>query len=98
MCGPGAAGGPSAGAAARAGANGSEETAMLPAQKNDTPHRADDPRETSAALDHSLVEHLPINIFRKDREGRFTFVNPRCAEAFGLPAARILGKTYFDLF
>ena len=28
--------------------------------------------EDSEALYHYLVEHLPMSVFRKDREGRFT--------------------------
>jgi PAS domain S-box-containing protein len=34
----------------------------------------------SEALYHSLVETLPVNLFRKDSEGRFTFVNRRFCE------------------
>src|SRR5690606_5340034 len=33
--------------------------------------------EDSEALYHSLVESLPLNIFRKDLEGHFTFANRR---------------------
>jgi PAS domain S-box-containing protein len=52
----------------------------------------------SEALYHSLVEHLPQNIFRKDVEGRFTFGNRRFCAALGRPLGEILGKTDFDFF
>jgi two-component system, sensor histidine kinase and response regulator len=52
----------------------------------------------SEALYHSLVEGLPLNIFRKDREGRFTFGNRRFCETIRRPLAGIIGKTDFDFF
>ena len=52
----------------------------------------------SEALYHSLVETLPVCLFRKDRQGRFAFANqPFCAEVrHGL--ADIVGKTDRDLY
>jgi PAS domain S-box-containing protein len=47
---------------------------------------------------HSLVETLPQNILRKDRDGRFTFVNRRFCETVGRPFEEIVGRTDFDLF
>ncbi len=52
----------------------------------------------SEALYHSLVETLPQHIFRKDREGRFTFANQRFCQALGRRLEEILGKTDFDFF
>jgi phosphoserine phosphatase RsbU/P len=52
----------------------------------------------SEALYHSLVETLPQNIFRKDLQMRFTFVNQRFCQTLGRTAADILGKTDFDFF
>jgi PAS domain S-box-containing protein len=52
----------------------------------------------SEALYHSLVETLPVCLFRKDRQGRFVFANqPFCAE-LKRPLADILGKTDLDLY
>jgi two-component system sensor histidine kinase/response regulator len=52
----------------------------------------------SEALYHSLVEALPVYLFRKDRYGRFTFANgPFCAEV-KLSLAELLGKTDRDLY
>ena len=52
----------------------------------------------SEALYQSLVETLPVNIFRKDREGRFTFVNRRFCNLLEQHAPQILGKTDFQLY
>ncbi len=52
----------------------------------------------SESLFHSLVETLPVCLFRKDREGRFTFANrPFCREVH-LSLAEIVGKTDRDLY
>ena len=52
----------------------------------------------SEALYHSLVETLPVCLFRKDREGRFVFVNQAFREEVRRPLACILGKTDLDLY
>jgi PAS domain S-box-containing protein len=52
----------------------------------------------SEAFYHSLVESLPQNIIRKDREGRFTFVNQRVRAILDRPFEEIVGKTDYDLF
>ena len=48
--------------------------------------------------DESLVESLSQNIFRKDRYGRFTYVNRRFCDTVGKPRSDVIGKTDFDLF
>ncbi|ACB75499.1 response regulator [Opitutus terrae] len=45
----------------------------------------------------SLLEHLPVFIYRKDREGRLTYANQRYCERRGQPLAALLGQTDFDL-
>ncbi len=52
----------------------------------------------SEKLYHTLVENLPLNVFRKDREGRFTFCNRRLCESLGEPLKAILGRTDHDFF
>ena len=52
----------------------------------------------SEALYHSLVETVPLGLWRKDRDGRFTFANQRICELFGSPLSEIIGKTDFDFF
>ncbi|HEY0793690.1 MAG TPA: response regulator, partial [Chthoniobacterales bacterium] len=53
---------------------------------------------TSEAFLHSVVESLPVEIHRKDREGRFTFVNQSFCRGRGRLREEVLGKTDFDLF
>ncbi|GIW79785.1 MAG: hypothetical protein KatS3mg105_1592 [Gemmatales bacterium] len=52
----------------------------------------------SEALYHSLVETLPQNIFRKDRQGRVTFGNQRYCNTLNCKLEDLLGKTDYDLF
>lgn len=54
--------------------------------------------QDSEALYHSLVQCLPQNIFRKDRNGRFTFANQRFCDTVGHTLDELLGKTDFDFF
>jgi PAS domain S-box-containing protein len=53
---------------------------------------------TSETFYQTLVETLPQNIFRKDRQGRFTFANRKFCEALGRPWEAIAGKTDFDFY
>jgi PAS domain S-box-containing protein len=52
----------------------------------------------SEALYHSLVETLPVGIFRKDCRGRFVFGNETFCAELKRPLADIVGKTALDLF
>lgn len=52
----------------------------------------------SERLYRSLVDELPLFLFRKDVDGRVTFASTRYCEALELPLERVLGKTDFDLF
>ncbi len=52
----------------------------------------------SEAFYHSLVETLPQNIFRKDLEGHFTFVNDSFCESLEQSRENVLGKTDCDFF
>ena len=54
-------------------------------------------REAEAVY-HSLVESLPLNIFRKDLAGRIQFANQRFCETVGRPLSALFGQTDFDLF
>lgn len=53
--------------------------------------------KNSEALYHSLVEHLPASIFRKDPEGRYVFVNSKFCRLKGLTNEEIIGKTPLEL-
>lgn len=52
----------------------------------------------SEALYHSLVDHLPLSVLRKDASGEYTFVNRRFLEFSGKDSGEIIGTTDFDLF
>lgn len=52
----------------------------------------------SQAFYHSLVETLTQGIFRKDRHGRFTFVNENFCKHMDHAPSEFLGKTDFDFF
>jgi two-component system sensor histidine kinase/response regulator len=52
---------------------------------------------TSEVFLQSLVENLPIAIYRKDTEGRFIFANQRFCDYKRRPDTEILGKTSFDV-
>ncbi|MEI7533832.1 MAG: SpoIIE family protein phosphatase [Verrucomicrobiae bacterium] len=50
----------------------------------------------SESLYHSLVETMPQGVFRRDLQGRFTFVNRTYANFFGMQPEDFIGKTDFD--
>jgi PAS domain S-box-containing protein len=52
----------------------------------------------SEALYQSLVQNLPVNVFRKDRLGRFTFANNRFCVSLGRASEEVLGKTDHDYY
>lgn len=52
----------------------------------------------SRAVFSSLVESLPLNIVRKDPEGRILFANQRYCQTLKQTLEELLGKTDFDLF
>ena len=54
--------------------------------------------QESQAIYHALVESLPINVFRKDSQGRILFANQRFCKEVGLPLEKLLGKTDSELF
>jgi len=52
----------------------------------------------SEAFYHSLVEHLPQNIFQKDLQERFTFANQSFCQLLGKRADEVIGRTDFDFY
>ena len=69
-----------------------ERTAEL-TRENAERQKAELALRESQELYHSLVEQLPINVYRKDAAGRFVYVNSRFCQVKGRPAERILGQT-----
>jgi phosphoserine phosphatase RsbU/P len=60
--------------------------------------RAEQALRDSEALYHSLVEALPVCLFRKDLAGRFTFVNAPFCRELGRRADEVLGRTDRDFY
>jgi PAS domain S-box-containing protein len=60
--------------------------------------QAEEALRASEALYHSLVESIPICVWRKDVEGRFTFANNGFLQAFGKKPEELLGKDDYELF
>jgi PAS domain S-box-containing protein len=52
----------------------------------------------SQAVYESLVESVPLNVLRKDLEGRFVFANRAFCQREGRSLEEILGKTDLDLY
>jgi PAS domain S-box-containing protein len=57
-----------------------------------------DALRNSRTLYHSLVENLPVSIWRTDIAGRFTFVNERLCASLGVTHEEVLGKSVFDFY
>ena len=73
--------------------------ARTPLERASARHeRAVDRLCLSETLYHSLVEHLPQCILRKDARGTFTFANRKFCELLGLTSRQVLGKTDYDFF
>jgi sigma-B regulation protein RsbU (phosphoserine phosphatase) len=60
--------------------------------------RAEQALQDSEALYRSLVESLPLAIYRKDLQGQVTFANQRFCRGRGQPLAQVLGQTDFELY
>lgn len=60
--------------------------------------RAERKLDESRAIYHSLVESLPINVFRKDRDGRIVFANQAFCDGLGKSLEELIGKSDADLF
>jgi len=52
----------------------------------------------SEAVFHSLVSSLPLNVIRKDLQGRIIFGNQRYCDTMKKPLEELLGKTDLDFF
>ena len=76
------------------------QPAYIGVSAHDLTQRLDTERklEEAQAFYHSLVESLPINVFRKDKKGRIVFANQRYLDEVQFELSDILGKTDLDLF
>ena len=60
--------------------------------------RSEEALQNSRALYFSLVENMPQSVFRKDRAGRFEFVNKRFCQGLKRSPEDIVGRTDADFF
>jgi len=60
--------------------------------------RAEEALRESEGLYHSLVENIPIWVWRKNLEGRFTFANNGFLTNMGKTPEELLGKNDYELF
>jgi two-component system cell cycle sensor histidine kinase/response regulator CckA len=60
--------------------------------------QVEDRLRQSQAVYQSLVEHLPVGIFRKDTNGRYEFVNQAFCDALGYDEKQIKRRGDGDLF
>lgn len=71
---------------------------MKVSEERERRRAAEEQSRNIEALYVSLIESLPMAVFRKDAEGRFTFVNKKLCDTLGVPADEVLGKTDYDFF
>ncbi|HXJ58600.1 MAG TPA: ATP-binding protein [Verrucomicrobiae bacterium] len=57
-----------------------------------------DALKNSRSLYSSLVEHLPVNVWRTDTSGRFAFVNQHFCDSLGVAREDVLGKRIHDFY
>ena len=60
--------------------------------------RAQQALRESEAVYHSLVESLPLNVIRKDLQGRVVFGNKKYCDSMSRSLEELIGKTDFDFF
>ena len=75
-----------------------EQLVQIRREKSAIELEAEQALRDSEALYHSLVEHLPLSVLRKDARLRYTFVNRRFLDYSGMSLERLLGRTDFELF
>ncbi len=49
-------------------------------------------------LMNAIFDYLPINIFTKDEQGRYIYLNKNAEESIGLNAKEIIGKTVYEIY
>jgi PAS domain S-box-containing protein len=71
--------------------------AISEAQKKRALDQAEHQVRDAAILYRSLVENLPLCVYRKDVEGRITFANQNMSRLFRCSPEEIIGRTMYDL-
>ncbi len=67
---------------------------------NDITHRvrAEQQLDEARAIYESLVQSIPVRVFRKNQQGRLVFCNENYCDAIGKSLNELMGKTDEDLF
>lgn len=75
-----------------------EERAGKLAASEESLRRQAEVLRVSETLYRSLVDNLPVCVIRKDRDGRFLFVNELVCQLLNRPLEEIVGKTDYDFY
>jgi PAS domain S-box-containing protein len=49
-------------------------------------------------MHQAILDNLPVNVFMKDREGRFAYINRRIVDQVKVPREKLIGGTDYDIF
>jgi PAS domain S-box-containing protein len=63
-----------------------------------TRKRMEEALRSSEQLYHSLLDMLPLNVWRKDADGRVTYANKALCASSKRPLSEIVGRTDLDLY
>lgn len=75
-----------------------ELVALFEQQQAVQSHITADQLHESQAVYRSLVDSLPMNVYRIKPDGRLTFVNQPLLASLGMPLAEVIGKTAYDFY
>jgi PAS domain S-box-containing protein len=75
------------------------EAALISLERDLAEHkRAEAQLRESETLYHSLINNLPVGIYRKDAQGRLTFANTYFCQSIGKQPAEVAGQTDFEFY
>ncbi|HOE66561.1 MAG TPA: PAS domain S-box protein [Candidatus Hydrogenedentes bacterium] len=77
--------------------SGQVSIALMKARMLENQKRAEEELRKNEAKHRTLVEGLPDIVMRFDRDGRHLFASDNSAEATGMPASLLIGKTHREL-
>jgi len=71
--------------------------ALREAEERNKRRAAEEALRASEAFLRSVVDNLPVVVYRKDTQGRLTFANKHYCDRRGMPLMELMGKTDFEL-
>jgi PAS domain S-box-containing protein len=54
--------------------------------------------ERPPCLHEEILDNLPVNVFMKDREGRFVYLSHQVEKTVGTPREKFIGRTDYEMF